>query len=434
MAQQSCPAITKHYLFSYQQAKLSKKPKRHRGSFACGFLFAFVLVLFFTVSPFSSLAGNFLTKTSATTTPPLPSFTVSPKNESPEPGKITRLRFWLLEAFINPESAAAPLTNSAATTASASASAIPTSTPTPTNTPSAAKAKLHSPTATTPDASLRVIYTGIFPVPGLDRLRAEIQNKFPTDYTRILKHGTFLLTWSENDLKKRENAKKPKSPTPVDQEPQQPKGFFYDETEARAFPQTGFFTADGRKHWVTLLNPSPENPPALQLQLCIHPSTYPLGEEPIIDSEKPETLEFSATLDFPESGYLVVGLLAADNTAYFCCFRTDLVNQEADLSPFRLRLLHKVDPTYPRPALQKKLQGTVRLECKTDADGNVSHIRVLEAPHPLLAAEAVNTVKKWIYSPPQFEGRKYPIAFIATMTFKAKPGPMIIDAPIIISK
>ena len=344
---------------------------------------------------------------------PSPSIS-SPEDDTQKPIRVTRLRFWLLEALLKPESAAAIASATAPTTSAASATTATSSTST---TPA---------TISNSSAGLRVFYTGTFPVSEFDQLRSEIQNKFSVDYTKVLKQGTYLLTWSNNTPNKEENQNKKgenqKFPLPPGPEIPGLRGYFLYGTEASDVPQTGFFTTDGRKHWISLINPDPSKPPALQLQLNIHTTnSFTPWQATSIDTKKPELLEFSSLLDFPEDGFLVVGLMAADNTAYFCCFHPDVVGKEAFISP--PKLIHRAEPIYPEAARKINAQGVVILECKTDLNGAVSQIKVLEAPHPLLAAAAVQAVKQWVYKALEIEGEKLSQTFWVTVTFKLDKWP-----------
>ncbi len=60
------------------------------------------------------------------------------------------------------------------------------------------------------------------------------------------------------------------------------------------------------------------------------------------------------------------------------------------------RLLHKVDPVYPPAALQRRIQGTVRLNAIISRDGRIEQLRLMSG-HPLLVAAAKRAVKQWIY-------------------------------------
>ncbi|MBC7362691.1 MAG: energy transducer TonB [Candidatus Aminicenantes bacterium] len=300
---------------------------------------------------------------------------------SPRPGKVTRVRFQLLEAFLKPEIAASLKESTVATKA---------------------------------EAGLQFFFSGQFPVATLEELKAEIQKKFSVDFLRSIKHGTFLLTWEKEDAQLPEKAISA-SPESVNQE-----GNFYDDDEAYDYPQTSFFTPEGQQHGVTLLNPNPEKPPALKLQLKIFSSASPSGKEPGIGQQRPVIIEFSGIIDFPEKGFQVIGLLASGDTAYFCCFQPDLVCQDANLTPFRAQLIRRVDPIYPEEARIKNLSGTVKLEFRTNLDGYVSDIRLLEAPNPILTKAAIKAVESWVFKLPEFEGKKYPVKRIVTITFKKR--------------
>ncbi|MCX8159902.1 MAG: energy transducer TonB [Candidatus Saccharicenans sp.] len=310
-----------------------------------------------------------------------------PYDDSPEPGKITRLRFLLLETSLKPE----------------------------------AVALLKKDIGPDNPLALTEFYCGEIPVSGQEELVAELQKKYPVDYLRPIKHGTFLLTWSEKEAETLRN-ESAAGASGSGLEPVSPSGYFYDESQARSFPQTGFFTPEGRKHWITLFNPGPENPPCLRLQLNIYPGAYPPGKEPGLDTRPPAVLDFSRTVSLPEKGWLAVGLVGPNDSAYFCCFFPDAVCQEADLALIRPRLIQKTDPLYPPEARRKGSSGTVQLEARTGPDGHVSWIRVIEARDPDLAAAAMDAVRRWVYKPPEFEGKKYPLILTVTVTFKLSPG------------
>jgi len=61
-------------------------------------------------------------------------------------------------------------------------------------------------------------------------------------------------------------------------------------------------------------------------------------------------------------------------------------------------LLEQVRPEYPAVAHDNYIQGQVQLELMVGTDGHVRRAHVLRG-HPLLAASALNSVRKWIYRP-----------------------------------
>jgi protein TonB len=82
----------------------------------------------------------------------------------------------------------------------------------------------------------------------------------------------------------------------------------------------------------------------------------------------------------------------------------------------RPTLLHRVNPDYPQIAISAKREGVVILEATVDADGAVSHVRVLRS-EPLLDNAAVDAVKQWRYSPLQLNGKAYPFILTVTVSF-----------------
>jgi len=62
------------------------------------------------------------------------------------------------------------------------------------------------------------------------------------------------------------------------------------------------------------------------------------------------------------------------------------------------RLIKKVQPAYPKEALEKNISGKVILECTTDIYGRVKKLEVTEG-HPLLSQAAKEAVKQWVYEP-----------------------------------
>jgi TonB family protein len=79
-------------------------------------------------------------------------------------------------------------------------------------------------------------------------------------------------------------------------------------------------------------------------------------------------------------------------------------------------LLYRVSPEYPQIAISAKKEGGVILEATVDADGLVSHVRVLRS-EPLLDKATVDAVKQWRYSPLHLNGRAQPFILTVTVSF-----------------
>jgi protein TonB len=84
------------------------------------------------------------------------------------------------------------------------------------------------------------------------------------------------------------------------------------------------------------------------------------------------------------------------------------------------KLIHRVDPVYPRPAIITHTTGSVILEAIIDEDGNVMEpIKVLSGP-PLLVGAAVDAVRQWKYSPTILGGEPMQVVATITVIFRLK--------------
>jgi TonB family protein len=61
-------------------------------------------------------------------------------------------------------------------------------------------------------------------------------------------------------------------------------------------------------------------------------------------------------------------------------------------------LIYRVQPTYPPPALQARVQGTVVLQALIGKDGTIQNLTVISG-HPMLIQAAMDAVKQWRYKP-----------------------------------
>jgi TonB family protein len=75
-----------------------------------------------------------------------------------------------------------------------------------------------------------------------------------------------------------------------------------------------------------------------------------------------------------------------------------------------------VAPRYPDEAKDKRIQGIVILEAIIDAEGNVTHVRVLRSI-PALDQAAIDAVKQWKYEPTLMDGVPVPIVMTVTVGF-----------------
>jgi len=79
--------------------------------------------------------------------------------------------------------------------------------------------------------------------------------------------------------------------------------------------------------------------------------------------------------------------------------------------------IRRITPVYPEKCKKEKIEGTVVLEIKIDAEGNVMDARVLKSVHPDLDKAAVEAIKKWKYEPVLKDGKPAPAVFGVTINF-----------------
>lgn len=76
---------------------------------------------------------------------------------------------------------------------------------------------------------------------------------------------------------------------------------------------------------------------------------------------------------------------------------------------------------YPEEAIKKKIQGTVTIKLIIEKDGSVSNVKVAQAVHPLLDAEAKRVVKamgKW--TPGTMKGKPVRVSYHLPIRFLLK--------------
>jgi protein TonB len=74
------------------------------------------------------------------------------------------------------------------------------------------------------------------------------------------------------------------------------------------------------------------------------------------------------------------------------------------------KIIKRVIPTYPAPARQIRVSGTVRLMGVIAKDGTVQKLQVVSG-NPLLVKAAVDAVSQWLYKPTVLDGQ--PVEVIA---------------------
>jgi len=82
-------------------------------------------------------------------------------------------------------------------------------------------------------------------------------------------------------------------------------------------------------------------------------------------------------------------------------------------------LTKKVEPEYPYEAKLKRIEGAVKLRAIVGEDGHVHGLHIISGP-PLLAQEAYNAVRQWVFKPYVEKGRTLPMDTNVTIFFKMR--------------
>ncbi len=64
-----------------------------------------------------------------------------------------------------------------------------------------------------------------------------------------------------------------------------------------------------------------------------------------------------------------------------------------------LKLVHKVEPEYPRELLAAQRTGSVAVRFTVQPDGSVKDVEAIKSPHRRLGTAAVNAVRQWRFEP-----------------------------------
>ncbi len=79
-------------------------------------------------------------------------------------------------------------------------------------------------------------------------------------------------------------------------------------------------------------------------------------------------------------------------------------------------LIHRVQPVYPTPARNARIQGPVVLEAIIDRAGTIENLRTISG-HPMLVSAAVNAVSQWRYRPFILNGEAIEVETRITVNF-----------------
>jgi len=88
------------------------------------------------------------------------------------------------------------------------------------------------------------------------------------------------------------------------------------------------------------------------------------------------------------------------------------------------RVIHKVDPKYPKEARKEKLQEEIVLRATIGPDGKVSYVSILSGDL-VLADEAVDAVQNWKFTPYTQNGT--PLRVVQNLTFSFVSGKKVAE-------
>lgn len=85
------------------------------------------------------------------------------------------------------------------------------------------------------------------------------------------------------------------------------------------------------------------------------------------------------------------------------------------------KVVHKVDPKYPKEALKEGASGEVVLDVVIDANGVVGDMSVIETPHASLSAAAEKALQQWRFEPARDKsGEPLDVCYVVTIEFHLK--------------
>jgi len=81
------------------------------------------------------------------------------------------------------------------------------------------------------------------------------------------------------------------------------------------------------------------------------------------------------------------------------------------------KLVHKVDPKYPKQAKKDHVSGLVRMEIVVGGDGRVVQMKVVSGD-PMLVPAATEAVQKWRYRPMTINGKPVEVVSEVDVNFQ----------------
>jgi TonB family protein len=83
-------------------------------------------------------------------------------------------------------------------------------------------------------------------------------------------------------------------------------------------------------------------------------------------------------------------------------------------------VIRRVDPLYPRAALQARLAGWVVLRCIIDKTGHIRDVQVVTSSFGAFTQPAVDAVQQWFFAPGTLNGKPVDVIFELTVRFQVR--------------
>jgi len=95
-----------------------------------------------------------------------------------------------------------------------------------------------------------------------------------------------------------------------------------------------------------------------------------------------------------------------------------IIQVGVDIAP--PKIIHKVEPRYPQPAIKGCIEGVVILDLIIDTEGAVESISVLRGLPLGLTTSAVDAVEQWRFQPSTYNDHPVSVRYILTVNFNLR--------------
>jgi TonB family protein len=128
-------------------------------------------------------------------------------------------------------------------------------------------------------------------------------------------------------------------------------------------------------------------------------------------------------MTLPEENRAIFGFEDSLGKIYFLSFYRESRQSLTLVNPVELSLeqvpilIKRVEPIYPKEAVEKNIEGTVIMELIVDKKGNVASLKIVTGEHKILNRAASEAVKQWKYQPYIKDGVSQSIKFAIILDF-----------------